>query len=191
MRHRFPLLSVCLLGAIALVAPSAEAKNLQAATICGVDRCIDVAPADLSIELVEGSFQSSAPDAAEPWYRVRVTVGDETVHESWRLIVLPQGGYTTTPGDVDTWSELNAHGASLYRQLTAALEPFPAAALESRLARAEPQVSSATPPPPSPPAGDTQDDAGDASIAIAGSAAAAILLIGAAVVVLRRRARSA
>ena len=190
MRHRIALLTLCLLAAAAPGAPSAIAKDIQAATICGVDRCTEVAAEDLSIELVEGTFQVSPPDVVEPWYRVQVTVGDKKFHESWGLIVLPESGYTTTPGDLGVWNKVNAHAISLYRELTAGLEPFPATALKARLARAGLQVSS-TPPAPSPPADDPGDGSGSASVAIAGSAAAVILLIGGAVVVLRRRARTA
>lgn len=178
MRHRAPVLAVCILIPLALTAPGAGAKELRAATICGADRCVEVAPEDLSIHLVEGEYETS-PDEAEPFYRVRLTIGGGGAHETFGRIVLPRAGYA---GDATTsdWVGLSDRTAALYRRLTAGLEPFPATVLQAKLSDPAPAGSTT--------AGEAtterSDDDGGAP-AVAGLAAAAILLVGGAIVLRR------
>ena len=61
--------------------------------ICGVDRCAEVPRAQLSIHLLEGGYRTSAPDRAEPWYRVRFRIGGGGAHDTFSLRLLPRAGY--------------------------------------------------------------------------------------------------
>ena len=134
--RRTHLIVVLAAGLAALAPASAVGKNLQAMTICGPEACSDVPRDELSIELVEGGGRSLPPAGGEPWYRVRVTVGGGGGHDSWRMVVLPKGGYTGFPdgpgGDLQ-WGSISPSSAALYRRLAGDLRPFAADRL--RMAR--------------------------------------------------------
>jgi hypothetical protein len=129
MHRPFPItLCVALLAALALGPAPAVAKNLQAARICGPDACREVPKDDLVIDLVTGGSSTGGPERAEPFYRVRVTVGGGGHHESWWMVVLPRGGYTGSPdGPAGSyhWGSIPAATARLYARLAGSVEAFP------------------------------------------------------------------
>ena len=127
--------SVCLLG---VLAPPAAAKELQGATICGAERCVDVPKDDLGFELIEGNSYATPPKHAERFYRVELRIGGGGHHETFELVLLPRLAYLSDfGGRPNTWLALYDDGARIYRQLTAPLEPFPAADTARMLAAAD------------------------------------------------------
>jgi len=187
--------SVCLLG---VLAPAAAAKELQGATICGAERCVDVPKNDLGFELIEGNSYATPPKHAERFYRVELRIGGGGHHETFELVLLPRLAYLSDFGArPNTWLALYDDGARIYRQLTAPLEPFPAAETARMLAAAdsgrdrEPSPPSTPPSPPaaaSPPLADTGKDGGD-GIAIAGIVAGVALVGVVGLSLVRRSAR--
>ena len=127
--------SVCLLG---VLAPAAAAKELQGATICGAERCVDVPKDDLGFELIEGNSYATPPKHAERFYRVELRIGGGGHHETFELVLLPRLAYLSDfGGRPNTWLALYDDGARIYRQLAAPLEPFPAADTARMLAAAD------------------------------------------------------
>ena len=127
--------SVCLLG---VLAPAAAAKELQGATICGAERCVDVPKDDLGFELIEGNSYATPPKHAERFYRVELRIGGGAHHETFELVLLPRLAYLSDfGGRPNTWLALYDDGARIYRQLAAPLEPFPAADTARMLAAAD------------------------------------------------------
>ena len=183
--------SVCLLG---VLAPAAAAKELQGATICGAERCVDVPKDDLGFELIEGNSYATPPKHAERFYRVELRIGGGGHHETLELVLLPRLAYLSDfGGRPNTWLALYDDGARIYRQLTAPLEPFPAADTARMLAAAdsgpdrEPPSRRSSPAAASPPLADTGKDGGD-GIAIAGIVAGVALVGVVGLSLVRRRA---
>ena len=183
--------SVCLLG---VLAPAAVAKELQGASICGAERCVDVPKDDLGFELIEGNSYATPPKHAERFYRVELRIGGGGHHETFELVLLPRLAYLSDfGGRPNTWLALYDDGARIYRQLTAPLEPFPAADTARMLAAAdsgpdrEPSQPS-TPAAAPPPLADTGKDGGD-GIAIAGIVAGVALVGVVGLSLVRRSAR--
>ena len=183
--------SVCLLG---VLAPAAAAKELEGATICGAERCVDVPKNDLGFELIEGNSYATPPKHAERFYRVELRIGGGGHHETFELVLLPRRAYLSDFGArPNAWLALYDDGARIYRQLTAPLEPFPAAETARMLAAAD-SGRDREPSPPSPPAAaspplaDTGKDGGD-GIAIAGIVAGVALVGVVGLSLVRRSAR--
>ena len=185
--------SVCLLG---VLAPAAAAKELQGATICGAERCVDVPKDDLGFELIEGNSYATPPKHAERFYRVELRIGGGGHHETFELVLLPRLAYLSDfGGRPNTWLALYDDGARIYRQLAAPLEPFPAADTARMLAAAD-SGPDREPTPPStrraaaapPPLADTGKDGGD-GIAIAGIVAGVALVGVVGLSLVRRSAR--
>jgi hypothetical protein len=178
-RLTYPLIAV--VAAAALVPAAATAKNLQAMRICGADACIDVPKDQLDIGLVEGGSTAMAPDRAEPWYRVRVTVGGGGGHDSWQLAALPRSGYFSTGrGAAHSWISMPTATAAAYRRLTRELRPIPAAQLPLRVAASGPSDRAA-------PVAPADDQGGGHGIAVAGVIGGAVLLGAVALKAWRRR----
>ena len=184
------VLSICLL---AVLAPAAGAKELQGATICGAERCVDVPKADLGFELIEGNSYATPPQHAERFYRVELRIGGGGHHETLELVLLPRLAYLSDfGGRPNTWLALYDDGARIYRQLVAPLEPFPAADTAGMLAAADsdPDRDPSQPTSPaaaSPPLAAAGKDGGD-GIAIAGIVAGVALVGVVGLSLVRRRA---
>lgn len=179
-RPTFPLIAA--MAAVLLVPAAASAKNLQAMRICGADACIDVPKDQLDIGLVEGGSTALAPDRAEPWYRVRVTVGAGGAHDSWQLAALPRSGYFSTGrGAAHSWTSMPTTTAAAYRRLTRGLATIPAAKLPLRVA------SSGSSNRPAPAAAPADDQGGGHGVAVAGVIGGAVLLGAVAFSAWRRR----
>jgi hypothetical protein len=184
--------AVCLLG---VLAPAAAAKELQGATICGAERCVDVPKDDLGFELIEGNSYATPPKHAERFYRVELRIGGGGHSETLELVLLPRLAYLSDfGGRPNTWLALYDDGARSYRQLTAPLEPFPAADTTRMLAAADSgpdrdPLPPSSPAAASPPLADAGKDGGD-GIAIAGIVAG-VALVGVVGLSLVRRNASA
>jgi hypothetical protein len=179
-RLTYPL--IALVAAAALVPAAASAKNLQAMRICGADACVDVPKDQLDIALVEGGSTALAPDRAEPWYRVRVTVGAGGAHDSWQLAALPRSGYFSSGrGAAHSWTSMPTATAAAYRRLTRGLAPIPAAQLPLRVASSGRSNRSA------PAVAPADDRDGGHEVAVAGVVVGAVLLGAVAFSAWRRR----
>jgi hypothetical protein len=190
-RIRVVVLSTCLL---AVLVPNAEGKELQAVTICGEKRCVEVPSKAVSIDMLGGGYTTSAPERAEPYYRVRFRIGGGGHHESFGRLLLPRAGYLadTTPAGVE-WSTLASRQTRRYRRLVAELKPIPKQRVAQLLASEEPgetplrpasEQRAAAPTAPGEPA----EQPGDRGIAIGGTVAA-IALLGLAALSLHRLRR--
>lgn len=167
MLARLLLLASAAIAALALTAGTAAAKGVEAATVCGADKCVDVGGDDITPALLEGGSPSDPPSNAHGWYRVRLEIGDGRpggrVYETWTINVLPQSGYIRSRDGYggSTWSDMSADQQAIYTSLTAGLEPLPAADLEGIPKRRPPATPNPAPASPSPgPA--TDDDGGSA-----------------------------
>jgi hypothetical protein len=192
MHRQTAVLMLCasLLAALALAPSIAAAKNLQAATVCGVNECAPVPDDLLTIRLVESATTSAGPERAEPWYRVRLKFGGGG-HGSVELIVLPRGGYLAglaeAAGASYDWTTIDSRVAALYRRLVRGLEPYPAARLELPQ-EPRPKLTTAVDP-----AAAQSEDRGEGSdgLAVAGATASVILLAAGVASFRRRRGRTA
>ena len=136
----------------------AGAKELSAITLCGADDCVRVGREDVRPVLTMGGPPSSGPDRAEPWYRGRALIRAPGHRETFRLAVLPRGGYLggyDGPGPTLSWMRLNTRSQAMYRRLTRELAPIPAAKLRG----VDTAAADATAPAPDPaPASNAADD---------------------------------
>jgi hypothetical protein len=153
MRRLFPLgLSLCLM----LAAP-AQAKEVLSAKVCGENGCVTSRDRGLIAALADGGNHVDPPKAAAPFFRVRLTVGDEKekVMERFWTHFMPRGELIR--GSDGTWMPAtDAYTGALKKVVNPSMEAYPASRLAKLLASDQPvpQVSSVAAPPPSQPATD-------------------------------------
>jgi hypothetical protein len=130
------------LAAVAAVtlaaAPSAPAKEISKAQVCGADACAAAALGDRQT-LANGGPTRTPPTAA-PFYTVRIAVDTgERRTTNWETTAVPER--RALRADDGTWLEMPADVEAVITKLTADLRPFPASGLVG-----------AAPPPKSHPA---------------------------------------
>jgi hypothetical protein len=188
MRRLFPLgLLLCLL----LAAP-AHAKEVLSAKVCGENGCVMSRDRGLIAGLAEGGDPVDPPKAAAPFFRVRLTIGDEkgkVMDRFWTHFV-PKGELIR--GSDGTWMPAtDTYTGALKKVVNPSMAAYPASRLAKLLASDQSvptyqaDVSSAVEPPPSQP---ETDGAGIAmtTIGLVGGGAVAVLLL----FTVRRRRRT-
>jgi hypothetical protein len=189
MRRRFPLgLFLCLV----LAAP-AQAKGVLSAKVCGENGCVTSRDRGLIAGLADGGDPVDPPKAAAPFFRVRLTIGDENgkVMDRFWTHFMPKGELIR--GSDGTWMPAtDAYTGALKKVVNPSMAAYPASRLATLLASDQPvpthqaQVSSVLEPAKSQP---ETDGAGIAVTTIGllggGALAVAVLLLSA----VRRRRR--
>jgi hypothetical protein len=150
MRRVFPLgLLLCLV----LAAP-AQAKEVLSAKVCGENGCVTSRDRGLIAGLAEGGDPVDPPKAAAPFFRVRLTIGDEkgkVMDRFWTHFV-PKGELIR--GSDGTWMPAtDAYTGALKKVVNPSMAAYPASRLAKLLATDKPvpayqaQVSSVVEPP--------------------------------------------
>jgi hypothetical protein len=189
MRRLFLLgLLLCLV----LAAP-ASAKEVLSAKVCGENGCVTSRDRGLIAALAEGGDPVDPPKAAAPFFRVRLTIGDEkgkVVDRFWTHF-MPKGELIR--GSDGTWMRAtDAYTGALKKVVNPSMAAYPASRLAKLVPGDQPapayqaHVSSVMKPPGSQP---ETDGGGIAVMTIglvgAGALAVAVLLVFA----VRRRRR--
>jgi hypothetical protein len=146
VRRVFPIgLFLCLL----LAAPT-QAKEVLSATVCGANGCMTSRDHGLIAGLAEGGDPVDPPAAAAPYFRVRLTIGEENgkVLERFWTHFIPKGELIR--GADGTWMPApDAYTGALKKVVNPSMETYPATRLAKLLAGDQPaQVSSVAEPPP-------------------------------------------
>jgi hypothetical protein len=188
MRRLLPLpLLLCLL----LAAP-AQAKEVLAAKVCGENGCATSRDRDLIAALAEGGDPVDPPNAAAPFFRVRLTIGEDNgkVMDRFWTHFMPKGELIR--GSDGTWMPATkAYTDALKQVVNPSMAAYPAAQLAKLLAGDEPlpsyqaQVSSVMEPPRSQP----ETDGGGLALTTIGLAGGALAVAVLLLFALRRRRR--
>jgi hypothetical protein len=188
MRHLVPMaLLVCL-----TVAAPAEAKEVLSAKVCGANGCETSRDRALIAGLAEGGDPVDPPKAAAPFFRVRLTIGEENgkVMDRFWTHFMPKGELIR--GSDGTWMPAGeAYTGALKKIVNPSMEAYPASWLAKLLAGDQPvptyqaQVSSVVEPPQPPPAA----DGGGITAATIGLVVAGALAVAALVLLAVRRRR--
>jgi hypothetical protein len=189
VRRAFPIgLLLCLV----LAAP-AQAKEVLSAKVCGANGCVTSRDHGLIAGLAEGGDPVDPPTAAAPFFRVRLTVGEENgkVQERFWTHFMPKGELIR--GADGTWMPApDAYTSALKKVVNPSMEAYPASRLAKLLASDQPvpddqaQVSSVVEPPPSQPA---TDGGGIAATTVGLVGGGALALAGLLLFAVRRRRR--
>jgi hypothetical protein len=191
MRRLFPLgLLLCLV----LAAP-AQAKEVLSAKVCGENGCVTSRDRDLIAGLAEGGDPVDPPKAAAPFFRVRLTIGDETgkVMDRFWTHFMPKGELIRGSGG--TWMPAtDAYIGALKKVVKPSMAAYPASRLAKLLASDQSapthqaDVSSVVEPPRAQP---ETDGGGIAvrTIGLVGGGALAVALAVLVLFVVRRRRR--
>ena len=135
MRPLFPLgLLLCLV----LAAP-AQAKEVLSAKVCGENGCVTSRDRGLIAALAEGGDPVDPPKAAAPFFRVRLTVGDEkgNVMERFWTHFVPKGELIR--GSDGTWMPAtDAYTGALKKVVNPSMVAYPASRLAKLLASDQP-----------------------------------------------------
>jgi hypothetical protein len=189
MRHLVPIvLLLCL-----TVAAPAEAKEVMSAKVCGANGCETSRDRALIAGLAERGDPVDPPKAAAPFFRVRLTIGEENgkVMDRFWTHFMPKGELIR--GSDGTWMPVgDAYTGALKKIVNPSMEAYPAAGLAKLLAGDRPvpayqaQVSSVVEPPQPPPAADGGGiTTATIGLVVAGALAAAALVL----LTVRRRRR--
>ena len=170
----------------ALGAPTAAAKEITGAAICGNDGCKSVGQQRLLPLLAEGGPSSGGPrEKAEHFVvRIRVDAGGEKLR--FENVVVPAQGLIQ--GEDGTWMALTPEARKAYTALTRDREAFPAQDIPvgKGLGPLEAKVDEIV--APAQPVAVSADDGGSLGWAwLVGGGAAFAAVIGAALALLRRR----
>ncbi len=186
------LLSAVLLLCLAFAAP-ASAKEVLSVKVCGSNGCETSRDRELIAAMADGGDPVDPPSAASPFFRVRLTIGDdrgEVVERFWTHFV-PKGELIR--GAEGVWMPAtDAYTSALKKVVNPSMEDYPASRLAKIVAGDRPaptyqaQVSSVVEPSQPPPAA---DDGGIGVTTIAPIAAGALALAGLVALIVRRRRR--
>jgi hypothetical protein len=183
MRHP---VAMALLLCLMMAAP-AEAKDVLSATVCGANGCETSRDRALIAGLAEGGDPVDPPKAAAPFFRVRLTIGDENgkVMDRFWTHFMPKGELIR--GSDGTWMPAgDVYTGALKKIVNPRMEAYPASSLAKLLAADQPvPVSSVVEPPQSPPAA----DGGGITTATIGLVIAGGLTVAALVLLAVRRRR--
>jgi hypothetical protein len=188
MRHLIPIaLLLCLTAAA-----SAEAKEVLSAKVCGANGCETSHDRAVIARLAEGSDPVDPPKAAAPFFRVRLTIGEENgkVMDRFWTHFMPKGELIR--GSDGTWMPAgDAYTGALKKIVNPSMEAYPAFGLAKLLAGDQPvpayqaQVSRVVEPPQPPPAA----DGGRITATTIGLVGAGALAVAALVLLAVRRRR--
>lgn len=175
---------------LVLAAP-AQAKEVLAAKVCGANGCATSRDRDLIAGLAEGGDPVDPPQAAAPFFRVRLTIGDDrgNVAERFWTHFMPKGELIR--GDNGTWMvATDAYTGALKKVVDPSMTAYPASGLEELLAgdlgvRGESPGSSGAEPPRREPRAESGGSAAKTIGLAAGALAVALALL--LVLALRRR----
>ncbi len=151
------LLTLGLVLCLVAAAP-AQAKEVLSAKVCGENGCVTSRDRALIAGLAEGGDPVGPPNAASPFFRVRLTVGDEKgkVMERFWTHFMPKGELIR--GSDGTWMPAtDAYTGALKQVVNPSMAAYPASGLAKLLAGDQPvpadqaQVSSVLEPPQSQP----------------------------------------
>ena len=135
MRRLFPLgLLLCLV----LAAP-AQAKEVLSAKVCGENGCVTSRDRGLIAALAYGGDRVDPPKVAAPFFRVRLTIGDEKgkVMERFWTHFMPKGELIR--GSDGTWMPAtDAYTGALKRVVNPSMAAYPASRLAKLLASDQP-----------------------------------------------------
>jgi hypothetical protein len=185
------LVPIVLLLCLAVAAP-AEAKEVLSAKVCGANGCETSRDRALIAGLAEGGDPVDPPQAAAPFFRVRLTIGDDNgnVIDRFWTHFMPNGELIR--GSDGTWMPAgDAYTGALKKIVNASIEPYPASGLAKLLAGDRPvrtdqaQLASVVEPPQPPPAADD----GKITAATLGLIVAVALAVAALVLLAVRRRR--
>jgi hypothetical protein len=188
MLTRSLLIASAAVVSLSLMAAAAAAKEVKSATLCGPTDCASIDDDQRAEALLIGGSPSDPPPKAEAWYRVRLVIGGDGAHDAFTINVLPKSGYIRSRDQFggSVWSDMSAQQQSIYRRLTADIDPFPAERLKGISNPKLPAANRASPAPAQPADEDEGSSPTPWLIAAGGLAA----LVGAALV-RRIRRRSA
>lgn len=190
MRRLFPLgLLLCLV----LAAP-AQAKEVLSAKVCGENGCVTSRDRGVIAGLAEGGGPVDPPKAAAPFFRIRLTIGDENgqVMDRFWTHFMPKGELIR--GDDGTWMPApDAYTAALKKVVNPSMAAYPASRLAKLLASDQPvltsqaDVSSGVKPRSQP-----ETDGGGMAVTTIGSVGGGALVVALLVLfAVRRRRRMA
>jgi hypothetical protein len=117
--------------AVLAIPPSAAAKEISAAKICGVAACVTSTDKAALMRMAESSGPLASPDVPRPssYYRIRFQVREpgRGVVGSWSQWWVPSGGALAGSGESGSpqWSSLSAAANEFLERRTAGLRPFP------------------------------------------------------------------
>src|SRR5215217_941261 len=135
MRCLFPLgLLLCLV----LAAP-AQAKEVLSATVCGENGCVTSRDRGLIARLADGGDPVDPPKVAAPFFRVRLTIGDENgkVQDRFWMHFMPKGELIR--GSDGTWMPAtDAYTGALKKVVNPSMAAYPASRLANLLASDQP-----------------------------------------------------
>jgi hypothetical protein len=133
-------LIVAAVAALALAAvPTAAAKEVDKAQVCGPSACASVDDDASRVVLLEGGPPGDPP-AAAPYYDVRFEVSEGGSRETFGFVAVPsKRTYRTDDGE---WWTLTDEMLALIRKVTADTSAFPAAGL---VGAAEPRAPQPAP----------------------------------------------
>lgn len=188
MRRLFALgLLVCL-----VLATPAQAKEVLSAKVCGENGCVTSRDRDLIAALAEGGDPVDPPKAAAPFFRVRLTIGDEKgkVMERFWTHFVPKGELIRASDG--TWMPAtDAYTGALKKVVNPSMAAYPASRLAKLLASDQPvptyqaHVSSVVQPSQSQP----ETDGGGIAVTTIGSVSGGALAVAALLVFAVRRRR--
>lgn len=139
MRRLFPLgLLLCLV----LAAP-AQAKEVLSAKVCGENGCVTSRDRGVIAGLAEGGGPVDPPKAAAPFFRIRLTIGDENgqVMDRFWTHFMPKGELIR--GNDGTWMPApDAYTAALKKVVNPSMAAYPASRLAKLLASDQPVLTS-------------------------------------------------
>lgn len=162
-------------------APSAGAKGVTSAKVCGSDGCRSIAEA--RAELLQNSPPTARPKAAEPFVRFEIRVGVPGHSELVERAFLPRSGLLLF--EDGAWAAPRA--LTEMRAQARRVTPLPASSLPADAFDAPAQPASGPAPVAAPqPVKDAADGLDAAWLAIAAGAVA----LGAGIVLARRRRRA-
>ena len=184
---RLTLLAVLAVG---VLAPSAAAKQITRATVCGPHGCVTTTARSTLRGFEDGGLAEAAPTRRARFYSLRMTLSEPGTkfRAHWRLAWVPSVNLIRTNGDGAhrfMWTDASPAATRWLRHVTARLSAFPPQRLElGRTSAAAPRGVEVVNPPP---AGPAMVTTGGAPWLLIGISAAA--LGGAALLLARRRRR--
>lgn len=124
-------------AALALAAaPTALAKEVKKAEVCGPDACTTVDDEDSRMVLLSGGSERKPP-AAAPYYDVRITMAEGDEEHVWGMAAVPSKG--AARGDDGTWMVMSAEMTEVVQKFGGDHKPYPASDLLGAAPPADPK----------------------------------------------------